>query len=210
LHLVQVGEITPIGSDRAQSCNVRLLTASSRPLAALVEAGQFRQDLYFRLRGFALHLPPLRERPEDIPALAEFFTAKHSAAMGRKILGISAAALQKLAAYDFPGNVRELENEIRRMVALAKDGAYLTTSMMSPPLLAAAGRKSFRIEAGFAPEGDTLKAKIESLEKHLVREALARHKWNRSRVAEELGLSRVGLANKIKRYGLNEAHGSAV
>ena len=90
------------------------------------------------------------------------------------------------------------------MVALAKDDSYLTTSMMSPTLLAAAARKSFGAEAGFSPAGNTLKEKIESLEKHVVQGALARHKWNRSRVAEELGLSRVGLANKIRRYGLND------
>jgi two-component system, NtrC family, response regulator HupR/HoxA len=151
-----------------------------------------------------LELPPLRERREDIPVLAAFFAAKHGAALGRRILGISANALEKLGAYDFPGNVRELENEIRRMVALAKDDTYLTSRMMSPAILAAAGRKSFSAEAGIVPEGRTLKEKIESLEKQVVREALARHKWNRSRVAEELGLSRVGLANKIRRYGLDE------
>jgi two-component system, NtrC family, response regulator HupR/HoxA len=204
LRFLQTGQVTPVGSERAESCSVRVIAASTRPLKAAVADGTFRQDLYFRLRGFELELPPLRERPEDVPVLAEFFTAKHSQATGRKILGISANALEKLAAYDFPGNVRELENEIRRMVALAKDDSYLTTSMMSPTLLAAAARKSFGIEAGFAPAGNTLKEKIESLEKHVVQGALARHKWNRSRVAEELGLSRVGLANKIRRYGLND------
>jgi two-component system response regulator HupR/HoxA len=204
LRILQTGEVTPVGSDSAESCSVRVIAASTRPLKAAVAEGTFRQDLYFRLRGFELELPPLRERPEDIPVLAEFFTAKHSQATGRKILGISANALEKLAAYGFPGNVRELENEIRRMVALAKDDSYLTTSMMSPTLLAAAARKSFGLEAGFAPAGSTLKEKIESLEKHVVQGALARHKWNRSRVAEELGLSRVGLANKIRRYGLND------
>ena len=77
----------------------------------------------------------MRDRPDDIPALAEFFAAKHSNAIGRKVLGISAGALEKLMAYEFPGNVRELENEIRRMVALAKDGEYLTTERMSPAIL---------------------------------------------------------------------------
>ena len=204
LRFLQSSEIRPIGSSRGERCNARLLTSSSKPLAARVAAGEFRQDLYFRLRGFVLELPPLRERPEDIPVLAASFAAKHGAALGRKILGISADALAKLGAYDFPGNVRELENEIRRMVALAKSNSFLTSRMMSPALLAAAGRKSFSSEARLAPEGRTLKEKIESLEKQVVREALARHKWNRSRVAEELGLSRVGLANKIRRYGLDE------
>jgi two-component system response regulator HupR/HoxA len=107
-------------------------------------------------------------------------------------------------AFDFPGNVRELENEIRRMVALAKDGEYLTTQNMSPALLATLPRKVSTLN-GFTPEGATLKDKVESLEKHVVSEVLLRHRWNQSRAANELGLSRVGLANKIKRYDLDGA-----
>jgi two-component system response regulator HupR/HoxA len=124
--------------------------------------------------------------------------------MGRRILGISAKALEKLVAYEFPGNIRELENEIRRMLALARDGEYLTTQHMSPGILEATSRRPIQPAPNFMPEGDTLKDRVESLERHLVREALARYRWNQSRVAEELGLSRVGLANKIKRYGLDE------
>ena len=131
LRFLQEGEVKPLGSDKTQTCDVRVLAASNRPLKTLVATGEFRQDLYFRLRGFEFEVPPLRERPEDIPALAEFFTAKHSASVGRKILGISAKALEKLEAYEFPGNIRELENEVRRMLALAKDGEYLTTQHMS-------------------------------------------------------------------------------
>jgi two-component system response regulator HupR/HoxA len=203
LGFLQKTDANMSGSGRAHGCDVRLLVASNRPLKALVASGKFRQELYFRLRGVELELPPLRERPDDIPVLAQYFAAWHSANLGRRILGISASALEKLACYDFPGNVRELESEIRRMTALARDGTYLTTAMMSPALLAAAASRSSAAAAGFTPQGQTLKEKIESLEKHLVRDALARHKWNRSRVAEELGLSRVGLANKIRRYGLN-------
>jgi two-component system, NtrC family, response regulator HupR/HoxA len=203
LRFLQEGEVKPLGSDKTQTCDVRVLAASNRPLKTLVASGEFRQDLYFRLRGFEFEVPPLRERPEDIPALAEFFTAKHSAAVGRKILGISAKALEKLEAYEFPGNIRELENEVRRMLALAKDGEYLTTQHMSPGILEAS-RRPVQSASQFLPEGDTLKDRVESLERHLVREALARYRWNQSRVAEELGLSRVGLANKIKRYGLHE------
>ena len=110
----------PLGSDKTETCNVRIVCASNRSLKTLASAGKFRQDLYFRLRGFELEVPPLRERPDDIPALAEFFAAKHRDAIGRKVLGISAGALDKLTAYEFPGDVRELEDEIRRMVALAR------------------------------------------------------------------------------------------
>jgi two-component system response regulator HupR/HoxA len=201
LRFLQDGEVKPLGSDKIEISSVRIIAASNRPLRALVAAGAFRQDLYFRLKGFELEVPALRQRPDDIPALAEFFAAKHSDAISRKILGISAGALEKLIAFDFPGNVRELENEIRRMVALAEDGEYLTTQHMSPAILAAAPRSS-RGEY-IAPKG-SLKDKVESLERKILQEALTRHRWNQSRAANELGLSRVGLANKIKRYGLDE------
>jgi two-component system, NtrC family, response regulator HupR/HoxA len=202
LRFLQEGEVKPLGSDKTETCNVRIIAASNRPLKAMASAGKFRQDLYFRLRGFELEVPPLRDRPDDTPALAEFFAAKHSNAIGRRVLGISAGVLEKMLAYEFPGNVRELENEIRRMVALAKDGEYLTTDALSPPIMMARPRPP-RLN-GFSPEGATLKEKVESLERQLVGEVLSRHRWNQSRAANELGLSRVGLANKIKRYGLNE------
>ena len=159
LRFLQEGEVKPIGSDKTETCDVRVIVASNRPLKALAEAGKFRKDLYFRLRGFELEVPPLRERPDDTPALAEFFAAKHSNVIGRKVLGISAGVLEKLIHFDWPGNVRELENEIRRMVALAKDGEYLTTDALSPAILAAAPRAP-RVK-GFMPEGVTLKEKVE-------------------------------------------------
>jgi two-component system response regulator HupR/HoxA len=205
LRFLQEGEVKPLGSDKTMISNVRIIAAANRSLKDLVTAGQFRQDLYFRLRGFEFEVPPLRERPDDIPVLAEFFAAKHSDAIGRKILGISAGAIEKLVAFDYPGNIRELENEIRRMVALAKDGEYLTTQLMSPAILAAASRKAPASE-GYIPEGATLKDKVESVEKRVVDEVLRRHRWNQSRAAKELGLSRVGLANKIKRYDLDNAN----
>ena len=202
LRFLQEGEVKPLGSDQTQICDVRIIAAASPSLRTLVSAGKYRQDLYFRLRGFELEVPPLRDRPDDISVLAEFFAAKHSDAIARKILGISAGVIDKLVCFDFPGNVRELENEIRRMVALAKDGEYLTTQNLSPAVLAAPPRKP-QGSGGFVPEGATLKDKVESLEKHLVGEVLLRHRWNQSRAASELGLSRVGLANKIKRYDLD-------
>lgn len=203
LRFLQEGEVKPLGSDKVMTSNVRIIAASNRPLRALVAAGQFRQDLFFRLRGFELEVPPLRDRPDDIPALAEFFAAKHSDAMARKILGISASVLEKLASFEFPGNVRELENEIRRMVSLTDDGEFLTTKHLSPAILAAPPRQRFS-KGGYVLQGTTLKDKVECLEKLVLSEVLVRHRWNQSRAANELGLSRVGLANKIKRYSLDE------
>jgi two-component system response regulator HupR/HoxA len=205
LRFLQEGEVKPLGSDKTQTCNVRVIAASNRSMSQLVASGQFRQDLYFRIRGFEFEVPPLRDRPVDIPALAEFFAAKHADAMGRRILGISASVLEKLMAFDFPGNIRELENEIRRMVALAADGEYLTTQNMSSALTAVQPRKVPPQWNDYSANGTTLKDKVEDLEKRVLSEVLTRHRWNQSRAAVELGLSRVGLANKIKRYGLDQA-----
>ncbi|NPU26827.1 sigma-54 dependent transcriptional regulator [Bradyrhizobium denitrificans] len=205
LRFLQEGEVKPLGSDKVEHCNVRIIAASNRSLKDMVARREFRQDLYFRLKGFELEVPPLRERRDDIAPLSEFFAAKHADAMGRKILGITASTIEKLSACDFPGNVRELENEIRRMVALAKDGEYITTRNMSASLLASAAARS-RSDGprGFVPEGATLKDQVESLEKQIVGRALLRNHWNQSRTAAELGLSRVGLSNKIKRYNLEQ------
>lgn len=205
LRFLQEGEVKPLGSDKVEHCSVRIIAASNRSLKDMVARREFRQDLYFRLKGFELEVPPLRERRDDIAPLSEFFAAKHADAMGRKILGITASTIEKLSACDFPGNVRELENEIRRMVALAKDGEYITTRNMSASLLASAAARS-RSDGprGFVPEGATLKDQVESLEKQIVGRALLRNHWNQSRTAAELGLSRVGLSNKIKRYNLEQ------
>ena len=207
LRFLQDGELKPLGADRTITADVRIIAASNRPLKALVAIGEFRRDLYYRLKGFELEVPSLRSRPKDIPALAEFFAAKHGEAMGRRILGISASALDKLVAYDFPGNVRELENEIRRMVVMTQDGEYLTGLHLSPTIRDAVVRPISPLVAALAADGKTLKDKVESLEKSLVSDTLVRLRWNQSKAAEELGLSRVGLANKIKRYGIDRSLG---
>jgi len=204
LRFVQEGEVKPLGSDHTTNCNVRIVCASNRRLDRMVEKGEFRQDLYFRLKGFELVVPPLRDRRDDIAVLAEFFTRKYSETMNTKLLGISNNVLERLQHHPFPGNVRELENEIRRMVALAKDGEYLTGRHLSKEIAAITPSQTNRTKNGMlAIEGETLKDKVESLEKLLVTEALNRLRWNQSKVASELGLSRVGLANKIKRYDLH-------
>ncbi|HFD10976.1 MAG TPA: sigma-54-dependent Fis family transcriptional regulator, partial [Crenotrichaceae bacterium] len=149
--------------------------------------------------------PPLRERLDDVPFLAAFLAKKYAAHIGRHILGISPSIISILQAYDWPGNVRELENEIQRMVALAENGQYLSEDHLSPTLSSIQLSHPSDQPEQYLPEGNTLKEKVESLEKTLVREALLRHRWNQSKAARELGLSRVGLANKIKRYALDQA-----
>lgn len=198
LRFLQEGEVKPLGSDTTLTCNVRIIAASNKSLHKLVEQSKFRQDLYFRLKGFELTVPPLRERSADIPILAEFFARKHAQNMHRRILGFAADVVERLAAYHFPGNVRELENEIRRMVAVASDGGFITSKHLSPAVAAAEPRKLGAAELELS--GESLKDKVEALEKQLVKAALVRHRWNQSEAARALGLSRVGLANKVKRY----------
>ncbi len=203
LRFLQEGEVKPLGSDRLYHADVRVIVASNRPLYQLVERGEFRRDLYYRLKGFELHIPALRERPEDVPPLTQFFIEKYAGVVGRRVVGITKEALEKLEAYDYPGNVRELETEIRRMVAIAEQGGYIAARHLSPVFERVDTRKD--AQPGFVTEGASLKAMVENLEKQVVASSLQRNHWNQSKAADELGLSRVGLANKIKRYGLQDA-----
>ncbi|MFZ5559012.1 MAG: sigma-54 dependent transcriptional regulator [Pseudomonadota bacterium] len=203
LRFLQEGEVKPVGSDQSRRTNVRIIAAANRPLLQLVEEGSFRRDLYYRLRGFELLMPPLRDRPEDIPVLADFLVKKYAEKTGRRIPGITVEAMHKLKAYAFPGNVRELENEARRMVAVVEDGEFITAKHLSPEIAKSRPRPGGPLGVGANLNGATLKERVEHLEVLLIREALERHNWNHSRASRELGLSRVGLANKIKRYNLN-------
>jgi two-component system response regulator HupR/HoxA len=203
LRFLQEGEVKPLGSDQSRRSNVRIIAACNRPLAKLVADGSFRRDLFYRLRGFELLIPPLRDRPEDIQVLTAYLLKKYTLGMiGRRVPGISAEAMQKLMAYSFPGNVRELENEVRRMVALVEDGEFITLKHLSSEIaLSRAGPQRNRSVAPIA--GSTLKETVEHLEAQLVRQSLQKNNWNSTRASRELGLSRVGLANKIKRYRIN-------
>lgn len=202
LRFLQNGEVKPLGSDNVSVCDVRIIAASNKPLKELVAKGTFRQDLYYRLKGFQLDVLPLRKRPVDIPVLAEYFTKNCQQTMGRRILGLGSDLIEILSNYNFPGNVRELENEIRRLVAMTEDGGYLTAKHLSPEIAAVKSTRHAEAKIAMSIEGKTLKEKVEALEVELVKTALRRHRWNQSEAARELGLSRVGLANKIRRYSI--------
>jgi two-component system response regulator HupR/HoxA len=200
LRFLQEGEVKPLGSDKIHRADVRIIAASNRSLEEMAQ-GRFRRDLYYRLKGFDLRIPALRERREDIPVLAQFFLEKYAGVVGPRVIGITREALEKLRAYDFPGNVRELETEVRRMVAVADQGGYVSVRHLSETLQRVQARETEPL--GWDGGAGGLKEMVERLEKHAVSRALARHHWNQSRAAEDLGLSRVGLANKIRRYGLS-------
>jgi two-component system, NtrC family, response regulator HupR/HoxA len=202
LRFLQDGEVKAIGSDRTKPTNVRIIAASNRPVKQLVEEGKFRRDLYYRLKGFEIAIPPLRERPEDIPVLTDYLIKKYSEVFHRNIPGVAMQAQQKLRSYAFPGNVRELENEIRRTVATVENGEFITVQHLSAEIARARPRADRSQTQSMALDGRTLKDRVEQLEVALVRAALERHRWNHTHAAEELGLSRVGLSNKLKRYGI--------
>ena len=201
LRFLQEGEVKPLGADRVQGTDVRIIAATNRPLDELVRAGRFRRDLYYRLKGFELQVPPLRARREDIPVLAGFFLDKYAGVVGRRVIGFTSEVLERLQLYDWPGNVRELETEVQRMVAVAEQGGYISSRHLSPAFDKV--RHAVELPAGETIKGATLKDMVQELERRVVAEALRRNRWNQSRTAEELGLSRVGLANKIKRYALD-------
>ncbi|WP_455388679.1 sigma-54 dependent transcriptional regulator [Petrachloros mirabilis] len=202
LRFLQEGEVKPLGSEKIRRANVRIIAASNRPIKELVATGTFRKDLYYRLRGFELTIPPLRERIEDIAVLAEHFSRKYAELMNRRIAGITAQVMRQLQTYPFPGNVRELETEVRRMVSLAGNGEFLSTEHLSEDLAKVVPSDPRQKEMNLLHSSGTLKQKVERLEAQLVTQTLLRFRWNQSKVAKELGLSRVGLANKIRRYKL--------
>tara|TARA_R110000782_G_scaffold48146_7_gene105529 strand:+ start:1315 stop:2772 length:1458 start_codon:yes stop_codon:yes gene_type:complete len=204
LRFLQEGEVKPLGSDKTILADVRIIAASNRPLDKMVESKEFRRDLYYRLNGFQFTIPPLRERTNDIPVLAEYLAKRYGESINRCILGITDEVQEKLLAHDWLGNVRELENEIRRMVALAENNDYITIANLSPNLAKLSTRQKNNTATELKLDGDSLKEKVESLEVMLIEGALRKHRWNQSRAAKELGISRVGLANKIKRYELRD------
>ncbi len=208
LRFLQEGEVKPLGVEKTRKCDVRIIAASNRPLKDLVEKGEFRRDLYYRLRGFELNLPALRERVEDIPVLAEHLANRYAESISRNIRGIAFDVMQRLKTHQWPGNVRELENEMRRMVALAESGEFLSLRHLSEELAAIevpAATDQFHSKQTSMMLSGTLKETVERIEKQMVSQSLLRNRWNYSKTATELGLSRVGLANKIRRYKLEQA-----
>jgi two-component system response regulator HupR/HoxA len=209
LRVLQEGEIRPVGAPRPLSVDVRVLAATNRDLEEEVRAGRFREDLYYRLATLTLHLPALRERTADIPLIAAGILERGMKQLNRRVKGFTKEAMNCLSAYRWPGNVRELQNEILRMLTLAegKDGSiWLGAELLSPRVLRAASEEHEEVELGFLAGLDGgLKERMEQLEARVVKEALIRHRWNKTRAANELGLSRVGLRSKLSRYGLEKA-----
>ena len=203
LRVLQEGEIRPLGASKMTDVDVRIIAATNRDLSADVRSGRFREDLYYRLTPVILDMPPLRDRIIDIPDLAQALLQQAVQNLGKKVEGINDEALACLQAYHWPGNVRELQNEINHMLVMC-DGKELTADLLSPRILRAAPEEEESDLEKLTEFDGTLKERMESLEMRILRESLIRHRWNKSRAARELGLSRVGLRSKLERYELEK------
>jgi DNA-binding NtrC family response regulator len=190
LRALQEGEIRAVGEDRPRRVDVRVVAATHRDLAALAARGAFREDLYYRLKVVELRVPPLRERPEDVAPLARHFLARYAERFGVQLPPVADALLDRLRAHGWPGNVRELENAIESLVALSPEGA------LDLDLLPGAAR------AADAAGALTLKQRVEAYERGLVVAALEATHGNQSEAARTLGVSRVTLHDKLRKYGL--------
>ncbi|AEI04499.1 hydrogenase transcriptional regulatory (plasmid) [Afipia carboxidovorans OM5] len=205
LRFLQEGEIRPVGSNSTLRVDVRVIAATNRDIAREAAAGKFREDLYYRLAISPISIPPLRERICDVPSLANSLLERVTARHDIKISGFTDEALDRLCAYPWPGNVRELENQITRMVILA-EGRILSADLIEPHILRADGAQSppEPLIDRFIGEGGLLRDRVERMEARIIRETLIRNRGNKSRAAEELGLSRVGLRAKLLRYEIEE------
>ena len=191
LRVLETGEFERVGSSKTRKVNVRVLSATNADLNAEVAEGRFRQDLRFRLNTVEIDLPPLRERREDIPALADHFLRQHRERYQRQITGLSAEALDALRRHSWPGNVRELDHVIERAVLISSNSiisAFDLALQITPD-----AQLSARLE----------EMSLEDAEQLLIRKALARFEGNANRAAEALGLSRSALYRRLQKYGLS-------
>ncbi len=196
LRVLERGEFTPLGATDPRRVDTRVISATNRDLSTEVAAGRFREDLYYRLNAFPIHVPPLRERQEDIPVLAGFLLKELVAAWGKHEMSIAPEAMDSLVRYEWPGNVRELRHELERAVTLAGDERVLRREFFSDRVIGTRERG-----AAIRARGSLREARS-AFEKEYVRLVLSRNDGNVSRSAKALGISRVMLQRKMKEYGL--------
>ncbi len=199
LRAIQFGEIERVGGSKPIQVDVRIIAATHRNLEEMIRKGEFREDLYYRFNVVTIHIPPLRERKSDIPLLVDYFIRKFSAENGKHIKGITREALDQLMKYDYPGNVREMENIIERAVVLAR-GEYITsrdlpaqihdvpeTSLLDP----------YQLSDGY-------EKKLKAFEREMIQEALRRSGGNKSAAARLLGITERHLRSRLERLGLKK------
>ena len=209
LRFLQEGEIQPLGEQRPAKVDVRIIAATNTDLEEMVAQGRFREDLYYRLNVIRLRVPPLRERRSEIPTIVNYYINHYSAKFGRKDIQIAPQAVDLLMVSDWPGNVRQLCNEIQRVVARAEDGALITPELLSPELQRTSSPttpSAASIASMAAPNlqtAGTLADALAEVERRMIADAMRRHGGNISRAARELGLTRRGLYLKLERHDLS-------
>jgi PAS domain S-box-containing protein len=201
LRVIQEREFEPLGGTRPVKANVRIIAASNRLLRNLVGTGKFRDDLYYRLNVVTLDLPPLRERRDDIPLLVDHFMSHFNAAKGREIAGVSPPVMRALMAYDFPGNVRELQNIIEHAFVLCD--SRLIDLQHVPRAVADALGATLTTPARESNGTASSRTPLRDAEADAIRAALARNSGHRKGTASELGISQSTLWRKMKRYGIS-------
>ena len=196
LRVVQENEIDIIGENKPHRVDLRIIAATNRDLRQMMTAGEFRQDLYYRLNVAAMQIPPLRERKEDIPLLVHSFVERICARFGKAPVSIPGSILRKLQQYPWPGNVRELENAIERLIVFSKEGSVRTEDL--PEEIAQPQLSIGKAVLQIPPEGVSLL----EVDRELITTALERNQWNQTRAAEFLHISRNVLVYRMQKYRL--------
>src|SRR5579871_226751 len=198
LRVIETGDYEPVGSNETKTCHARIVVASNWDLEEAVGRGRFRQDLYYRLNVMSFHLPPLRERVQDIAPLVRGMAARFNTKFRKELFEISPRAMDALESYAWPGNIRQLENFVQQAV-LVSSGPELLFEHLPQQV------REFRPAAGEAAAAvpaDSLSHNREQVERNVIQRALASHGYSRARAASALGISRVTLYKKMKKYGL--------
>jgi transcriptional regulator with PAS, ATPase and Fis domain len=195
LRVLQEGTFTPVGDTQSRTVDVRIMAATNRDLKKMVEAGEFREDLYYRVNVISLTVPPLRERRDDITVLVDHFLKRNNKGGRLKAKRLTRACLHRMLEYPWPGNIRELENEIERLVVLAGEDKLIGEELLSPRI-----RQVDELEA----DPRSLPAAVDALERNLIYEVLKRTHWNKTKAAEELRISRRNLIRKVNKYKLDQ------
>ena len=195
LRVLQEGEVRRVGETEDRTVDVRIIAATNRDLKQEVENGSFREDLYYRLHVIQIDMPPLRERMEDVPLLAEHLLIRAKESVNKSVGGLTVGAIRALTSYNWPGNVRELENKVRLAVALSEEGDEITSDLFSESIGHAVSGVSVEYQG-------RLQDRMQEYEKRLIMDALEKYEGNIKRTAEELGLVRASLYRKMNRLGL--------
>jgi two-component system response regulator AtoC len=200
LRALQEGEIQPVGAGRVERVDVRVVACTNRDLEADVRTGRFREDLYYRLAVVELCVPPLRDHREDIPLLAAEFTRRYGERFGHEQVRLSPALVEALRRAEWPGNVRQLENAVARMVALGNGGVIEVEALGTAPVPLAMHTAAESAGEGMIP----LREQIEALERRVIARTLAAVSGNQSEAARRLGLNRGTLIERVRKYGLGD------